>query len=245
MTINKYIKQVKFPLKLWCSSFSTYTAPNFNFLAVASKKKERKKKHPTVCLGVCVCFPDVLSVEGVAVHPSWAGHGAAGLQLSRPHGQTLCCALPRQIPDWWQTVSVPDPTCAGGFNTVPGADCVKCVKGAVEDLPVLGCQSLSAREQLLFGLSLRAEDFAVCDVGWCWVYRDCKALRQSVKWLIWTSSQPLLTLSLSPLVLGIKIWAVSWQSPGTLPPQKGPDQSKDRTFLLLASQVSHHTLLFL
>lgn len=46
-------------------------------------------------------------------------------------------------------------------------------------------------------------------------------------------------------VLGGKIWAISWQSFGPIPPQKSSDQSKDRTFLLLASQVSHNFSEFL
>lgn len=84
---------------------------------------------------------------------------------------------------------------------------------------------------------------------WClrlyFVYRN--SMVWSLKRLIWTSSLHLLLFSpsnpflpLSPPVLGIKIWAVSWQSPGPFSPQKSPDQSKDRTFLLLASQVRPH-----
>lgn len=50
----------------------------------------------------------------------------------------------------------------------------------------------------------------------------------------------------SPLCIflaGIKIWAVSRQSAGSFSPQKSPDQSKNRTFFLLASKVSHSLIL--
>lgn len=86
---------------------------------------------------------------------------------------------------------------------------------------------------------------------WCLmlslVYRDI--IESEITKLNLLSASPLVfffqsSLPLSTPVLGIKIWAVSWQSPGPLPPQKSPDKSKDRTFLLLASQVSHVLIAF-
>lgn len=71
---------------------------------------------PEQCKGVmCLFFlpSDVLLGEGLALNQTRAGHGAAGLQLPRPHGASVCSSVSGEVPDRRQTVSVPNPAGAG------------------------------------------------------------------------------------------------------------------------------------